>query len=211
MCKPRKTRKDLPLWAEFDLDIDKKLLLESYKDFENDWVNVAKANPALCENHTKLQDMFSYYEEVVLTTTSKEFSPTQSVKERIRRKEEMYWNVPTIKFFNSYFKEVTSMFRAPHTRVRLTKLPPGKEMILHIDYDPTYAVRVVVPIFTSEAVINLFRKNGKVSKCYFEPYKAYFLNTGYEHGVVNNGTEDRIALIFSLDGQEDLERFKNDL
>jgi len=33
---------------------------------------------------------------------------------------------------------------------------------------------------------------------------AYFLNVGYKHSVEHNGTEDRIALMFSLPTQEDV-------
>jgi hypothetical protein len=33
---------------------------------------------------------------------------------------------------------------------------------------------------------------------------AYFLNVGYKHSVEHNGTNDRIALMFSLPTQEDI-------
>ena len=32
----------------------------------------------------------------------------------------------------------------------------------------------------------------------------YFLNTGFAHGVYNEGDEPRIAFMFSLDGQNDI-------
>ena len=34
---------------------------------------------------------------------------------------------------------------------------------------------------------------------------AYFLNIGYPHAVINMSTKPRIALMFSLNGTEDLE------
>ena len=112
-------------------------------------------------------------------------------------------------FENSYFKKITDQFIAPVTRVRLTKLPPKKDLLFHVDYDPSYAVRVVVPIYTNKHVKNLFRWNGKEENYFLEHGKAYFLNTGIEHAVVNESNEPRIALIFSLDGQADIQKFKN--
>ena len=38
--------------------------------------------------------------------------------------------------------------------------------------------------------------------------RVWFLNTGFKHAVVNNGTEPRIALLLTLKTQEDIECLK---
>ena len=90
-------------------------------------------------------------------------------------------------------------------RVRITKLAPGKEIPYHVDYDPTYAVRVIVPIFTNKGVKNFFKIRDEIKEYHLEAGQAYFLNTGFSHAVENQSDEPRIALMFSLDGQEDLD------
>ena len=78
-------------------------------------------------------------------------------------------------------------------------------MTPHIDYDTTYAVRVIVPISGTEGVTNVFwPKNQRLEYNMINDGSAYFLNVGYKHSVEHNGTEDRIALMFSLPTQEDV-------
>ena len=40
---------------------------------------------------------------------------------------------------------------------------------------------------------------------HLEAGNAYFLNIGYAHAVYNHSDKPRIALMFSLDGTQDLE------
>lgn len=200
-------RRQLPRVAEFDVSIDIDKLQKECDTFASKFISVEEANPNLCMNHSKMASIYAYFEEVALTNSTKEFDPTDNIKERILRKEEMYWNDPTEDFKNSYFKYITDQFIAPVTRVRLTKLPPKKDLVYHIDYDPSYAVRVIVPIYTNELVKNKFKWNGQEESYYLEAGKAYFLNTGIEHAVVNDSDEPRIALIFSLNGQDDIQDF----
>lgn len=205
----KKNRKQLPLIAKFNVNIDLEKLKKECDLFASKFIDVQSANPGLCDNHQKMSEIYEYFEEVPLTTATKNFSPTSSIKERIARREEMYWNAPTADFANSYFKEITDQFKAPVTRVRLTKLPPGKDLVYHVDYDPTYAVRCIVPIYTNVGVKNLFRVKGEELSFFLEEGTAYFLNTGIEHAVVNTSEYPRIALLFSLDGQEDLDNIIN--
>lgn len=205
----KKNRKQLPLVAKFNVNIDVDLLKKECDTFSTKFIDVQSANPGLCDNHEKMSVIYQYFEEVPLTTNTRVFEPTQNIKERILRREEMYWNNPTEEYLNSYFKKITDQFRAPVTRVRLTKLPPGKDLVYHVDYDPTYAVRCIVPIYTNPNVKNMFRVNGEEISYYLEEGNAYFINTGIEHAVVNASEYPRIALLFSLDGQEDLENITN--
>jgi len=89
-------------------------------------------------------------------------------------------------------------------RIRITKLDGHTDVPMHIDYDPTYATRVVIPVYTNPKVKNRFKVRGKEVETHLEAGKAYFFNTGFTHGVFNEGDEPRIAFMFSLDGQDDI-------
>ena len=54
-------------------------------------------------------------------------------------------------------------------------------------------------------MINLFKRDGKLEAYNLDSGNAYFLNIGYPHAVINMSTKPRIALMFSLNGTEDLE------
>ncbi len=117
------------------------------------------------------------------------------------------WYHPLKIYEGSYIQQaIESQFKSKPVRVRLTRILPGKELTPHIDYGPEYAVRIIVPITGSDDVTNLFWNRGKI-----EEYKliadgsAYFLNIGHRHAVRHEGTEDRICLMFSLAGQEDIQ------
>lgn len=200
-------RRNLPCIAQFNIDINLQKLQNECDKFASRFIGVQEANVGLCDNHSKMAEIYKYFEEVPLTFSTKKFKPTENIKERILRREEMYWNKPSEDYKTSYFKEITDQFIAPVTRVRLTKLPPKKDLIFHVDYDPSYAVRVVIPIYTNKQVKNLFKWKGQDKSYFLEEGKAYFLNTGIEHAVINESNDPRIALIFSLDGQEDIQEF----
>ena len=79
----------------------------------------------------------------------------------------------------------------------------------HVDYDINYAVRCICPIYGDDQVVNLFKRDNKLEAYNLENGKAYFLNIGYPHAVVNMSNKPRIALMFSLDGTDDLETMWN--
>jgi len=201
---------ELPLVAEFDLKIDLLRLKEASDNIAYTYTNVIDANPGLCMNHKELvKNVYDNFEQINLTTASEILSSTTSIKERLKRKEEHLFNVPTKNYTNSIFEEIVTQLKAPASRVRLTKLAAGKEIPFHVDYDVNYAVRCIVPIYTNTKVINQFKIADKIESYNLEAGKAYFLNIGYPHRVHNNSNEDRIALMFSLDGTDDLESFRN--
>ena len=74
------------------------------------------------------------------------------------------------------------------------------------NYDTTYAVRIIVPISGTNGVTNVFwPKNQRQELNMIADGSAYFLNVGYKHSVEHNGSEDRVALMFSLPTQEDIQ------
>jgi hypothetical protein len=199
-------KKHLPSIHNFNLDINLKTLQDATTLLAEKFVDVRTANPMLCMNHEELvQSVYDNFEQINLTTPSEILPHTASIKERLRRREEHLYNVPTPEYTGSYFEEIVTQLKAPASRIRITKLAPGKTIPFHVDYDVSYGVRCIVPIFGDKQVINLFRRDGKLEAYNLDNGNAYFLNIGYPHAVVNMSSKPRIALMFTLNGSVDLE------
>ena len=199
-------KNQLPSIHNFNLDIDLSILQKDCDKLAEKFVDVKTANPMLCDNHMELvANVYDNFEQINLTTPSEILPNTTSIKERLKRKEEHLYNVPTEDYTDSYFEKVITQLKAPASRIRITKLAPGKNIPFHVDYDVSYAVRCIVPIYGDKQVINLFRRDGKLEAYNLDSGNAYFLNIGYPHAVINMSNKPRIALMFSLNGTEDLE------
>lgn len=200
----------LPSVGKLDLNIDLARLRAECDAMNSKFVDVKTANPMLCMNHEELvKDVYDNFEQINLTTPSEILPFEASIKERLRRREEHLYNVPTDDYTGSYIESIVTQCKAPASRVRITKLSPMKVIPYHVDYDVSYAVRCIIPIYTSTSVLNYFKRDGKVETYLLKPGHAYFLNIAYPHSVVNLGKDPRIALMFSLDGQDDLENLSN--
>ena len=198
-------RHTLPTVKKLDLDIDLDKLKAEVDALASNYIDVMSANPSLCENHVDLvKSVYDNFEQINLTVASEVMPFESSIKERLKRREEHMYNVPTPEYSGSYIESIVQQCKAPASRVRITKLAPGKIIPFHTDYDVSYGVRIIVPVYTSPNVINMFFRNGGVDSHRLEAGIAHFLNIGYPHGVVNMGEEPRIALMFTLDGVEDL-------
>ena len=198
-------KKNLPSIHNYNLDIDLKELQSACDKLAEKFVDVRTANPMLCMNHEELVgQVYDNFEQINLTTPSEILPHTTSIKERLRRREEHLYSVPTEDYTGSYFQKVITQLKAPASRIRITKLAAGKNIPFHVDYDVNYAVRCIVPIYGDKQVINLFKRDGKLEAYNLENGNAYFLNIGYPHAVVNMSSKPRIALMFSLDGTEDI-------
>ena len=69
----------------------------------------------------------------------------------------------------------------------------------YVDYDVSYGVRCIVPVYGSNNVVNLFKRNDKVETIYtLEDRRTNFLNIVIKHAVVNMSNKPRIALMFTL-------------
>ncbi len=196
---------DLPSIHNFNLNIDLDELRSATDTLAEKFVDVRTANPMLCMNHEELvQTVYDNFEQINLTTPSEILPHTASIKERLRRREEHLYNIPTEDYTHSVFEKIVTQLKAPASRIRITKLAPGKTIPFHVDYDVSYGVRCIVPIYGDKQVVNLFRRDGKLEAYNLENGNAYFLNIGYPHAVVNMSKHARIALMFTLDGTEDL-------
>ena len=203
-------KKHLPSIYNYNLNIDLKKLQNDCDKLAEKFVDVRTANPMLCMNHEDLvKNVYDNFEQINLTTPSEILPHTASIKERLRRREEHLYNVPTDDYPGSYFEQVITQLKSPASRIRITKLAPGKNIPFHVDYDVSYAVRCIVPIYGDNQVINLFKRDGKLEAYNLENGNAYFLNIGYPHAVVNMSSKPRIALMFSLDGTDDISHLSN--
>lgn len=198
-------KKDLPTLANLNLNVNITRLREETDKLAEKFTDVKTANPMLCDNHMELvKDVYDNFEQINLTTPSEILPYTASIKERLKRREEHLYNVPTEDYTGSIFEEIVTQCKAPASRIRITKLAPQKMIPFHVDYDVSYAVRCIVPIYGGKNVINLFKRDGKFEAYNLEDGNAYFLNIGYPHAVVNMSDQPRIALMFSLDGTDDI-------
>ena len=203
-------KQQLPSLANLKLDINLDELRSECDALAGKFVDVRTANPMLCMNHEELvKDVYDNFEQINLTTPSEILPYETSIKERLKRREEHLYNIPTPEYTNSYIERVVTQCKASASRVRITKLAAGKNIPFHVDYDVSYAVRCIVPIYGDNQVVNLIKRDGKLEAYNLENGNAYFLNIGYPHAVINMSNKPRIALMFSLDGTDDLEHLLN--
>ena len=184
--EPR-TKYKLPTHGELThIKIDLEKLQAATDKLASEYVDVKTANKMLCDNHMALsKSVYDNFKQINLTELNGED-----------------------KLLGSYFEEICNQFECDKMRVRITKLDPHTDVPMHIDYDPTYATRVIVPVYSNPSVKNRFKVRGEEVETYLEPGKAYFFNTGFAHGVFNESDETRIAFMFSLDGQNDIKNIK---
>ncbi len=224
-------KRDLPICEvipgiTFDLDRIK----DEISKIKESWTDIYEANPGITNLHegSFVENAYENLKEIPLMTLSEEQMQNAndytiedlgtSIRDRIRNKKakgdnlppaanEMLWDVPTKEARDTYFMDILyNKFKADACRARLHYLAPGKSLAPHIDYDPSYGVRVVCPIQGTEETINYFWVKGEEQQ-YNLPAdgRVWFLNTGFKHSVVNNGSEPRIALLLTLKTQEDIE------
>ena len=201
------SKHSLPTVKELNLNIDLDKLRKATDELAEKFTDVRSANPMLCMNHEELvKSVYDNFEQINLTTPSAILPHTTRIKERLRRKEEPLYNIPTPEYTGSYFEEIVTQCKSPASRIRITKLAPGKMIPWHVDYDVSYGVRVIVPIYGDTNVINLFKRDNKIEAYNLKNGVANFLNIGYTHGVVSMSKKARLALMFTLNGTKDIEK-----
>ena len=153
-------KNQLPSIMKLNVNVDLDLLRDNCNTLAEKFVDVRTANPGLCMNHEDLvKDVYDNFEQINLTTPSEILPHTASIKERLRRREEHLYNVPTEQYTNSYFESIVTQCQSPASRIRITKLAPGKMIPWHVDYDVNYGVRCIVPIYGNDNVINFVSFN----------------------------------------------------
>ena len=229
-----KIKYKLPLFAtidhltlsEYELDGLKKIVSESAENFES----VLTSNKKLCGVHHELaKDVYSNFFQISLTESnnnkelislddckldSLNYNSLSGFKNKKKMSEltgsainEKEYNSKTIFYqkYNNILEPIIKKFKSPPTRIRLVKLNANSSIPPHIDYDPSYSVRIIIPIFSDEECLNLFWAKNKVETVIFKPGNAYFLNTGFKHAVMNFSKNDRYTFMISVDGIKDIE------
>ena len=226
-------KRDLPTVAKLDIefDIDK---IKHYIDSldQGGWGDVYESNEGITNfaNADFIRGLEyndfkeypcqylrpEYWEEMKNPSTDLGKSKTEVYKNKHERTNKLspvgnehMWDYDMPHYTGSYIhKHIAENFKAESCRTRIHWLPKGKEIQPHIDYDASYAVRIVVPISGTDNVINAFwPKNQREEYNLKADGSAYFINIGYKHAVEHNGSEDRIALLFTLKSQEDVENY----
>lgn len=93
-------------------------------------------------------------------------------------------------------------------RSRFAKLAPYSKVKPHIDYNTEYSIRLHIPIITNEYCIfgGIDPVTNKPEESHFPADgSVWFINPGVKHWAENNGPEERVHLIISVDSQEILD------
>ena len=224
-------KRDLPACAPIpNIKFSIERMKEELDIIGDKYQNIYDANPGITKLHDQgfLAQIYSTLHEIPLMSMSPEDMKKaedfniedigKSKIERVRNKtkkgadlpptaNEMLWDYPLPEYKGSYFEEaISNKFKAEACRARIHLLEPGKDISPHIDYDPSYGVRVICPISGTDGVTNYFWYNNEKQE-YNLPAdgSVYFLNTGFKHSVEHRGNENRIALVWTLKSQEDIE------
>ena len=186
-----------------------QLAENNYKHF--DQINLTTFNNAPVESSL---DEARAQCQALSEATRAQFGTLSEYRAKTRRKQDINpaldehrWHIPLPIYEGSIFqKEIQRNFSTQPIRVRLVRLRAGKTLTPHIDYCPTYAVRVIVPLATHENVKNLFWKKSQRYEFHLPADGgAYFLNVGFTHSVENRSPKDRYSLMFSLPNQDDIQ------
>lgn len=81
-------------------------------------------------------------------------------------------------------------------RVLITRLPPGKEIPLHVDEGAPATFFTRYHLAVQNRPGSLFRIEDEVVQ--MKPGELWLVNNCAEHGVVNNSDDDRIVLILDI-------------
>lgn len=203
------------------------------QDLNNEFRSVLEINKELCGIHHELaKEAYDKFFQISLTDSHLEnkdvtLADCETVHDNlhrgtrtdsIRRKknisqsgsstldESTYTNKTEVyERYAELFDTIFAKFKGKPTRIRLVKLAAGSIITPHIDYDPSYAVRVIIPIIADQECVNIFWVKNNIESVAFVTGNAYFLNTGYKHAVVNMSKNDRYTLLVSVNGSEDID------
>lgn len=200
---------------------------------ENNFATVLETNKNLCEiHHTLAEAVYDNVYQISLTDNNTasdiqnldeckvaydnigEAGTVSNLKNRnaISSNENSLLNEKNYnkknEFYHAHsalFDSIFSRFKGIPTRVRISKMLANSTIVPHIDYDPSYSVRVIIPIISPGDCVNLFWNKNVVESVNMKEGVSYFLNTGYKHAVVNLSKHDRYTFTICVDGTQDIE------
>ena len=201
---------ELPI--ELDYDLIEDFLWEHYDKWQD---NYTSHRGLAVASNSIASDTYKDVETFHLTECKKEEeledASAYTTKDKISRKipfsmDEHNWNEPVDFYKGSPLqRHLNGAFQDKLIRVRFSRLRPGGSVPPHIDYNTTYAMRVIIPLSGNKGVENHFWVNGVHKVVEMKQKRCYFLNIGYRHAVYHKGNDLRHYLIASIDGQKDFE------
>ena len=200
-----KQRQDLPNFKKLDINVDvEKLLavindnkdkLDKYRDYLNNGCDTFSTH---CNDAYVQVPITSFKDEGYLIPNNKT-GRTPEGDER-NYQQIVDWAKGT------YIEEVLKSFKSKATRTRLIIMKPKGFILPHMDYNTSYSVRYHIPIQTNPwSYMGIQRKN-ELPEVKHLPADGgvWFINQGWKHSAWNLGQTDRIHLIVSVMGQDDL-------
>lgn len=215
------------------LPIQLEQMSNCIRELESEFKSVLEVNKELCGIHHELSSrVYDNFFQIGLTDSTVENKPVtleecevvdnelhkDSVVKNYRKRIELTTNEASpmnestytskTKVYDKYANVLDGIFanfKGTTTRARLVKLAAGTSIAPHIDYDPSYAVRIIIPIISDPDCINVFWVKNQIESVSLSLGKAYFLNTGYKHAVINFGKHDRYTLMISVKGTQDID------
>lgn len=103
-----------------------------------------------------------------------------------------------------YIEDLRERFEGDPGRTRFTKLRAGEAIRPHVDSVPRHIVRAIIPVWTNDECFNGYTARGEHFETHLELGKVYVINAGLPHWAYNHGEHDRVHLIVTLKGSEDL-------
>ena len=201
---------ELPI--ELDYDLIEDFLWEHYDKWQDNYTShrcLAVASNSIASDTYK--DVETFHLPECKKEEDLEDASAYTTKDKISRKipfsmDEHNWNEPVDFYKDSTLQQhLNGAFQDKLIRVRFSRLHPGGVVPPHIDYNTTYAMRVIIPLSGNKGVENHFWVNGEHKVVEMRLKRCYFLNIGYRHAVYHKGNDLRHYLIASIDGQKDFE------
>lgn len=190
---------------------------------ENNYNLKDKNNKIFIDNYKEIYKLYAVIGFQSLSTTANQLAATTSVKmedlspyDRARgmRQTSSKWYHPhydernytqPTEYYTGEFAKALDSFDDEVCRSGTVCLHPGKFLSPHFDIGPEYVTRLHIPLVTNtKAIIGLRSKTNKdIWEVYHLPADGhvYFVNSGYEHFAVNEGSESRYHIRICLNGQ----------
>ena len=200
-----KKRQDLPNFKKIDIKVDVEKLLsvvntnkdkfDEYRDYLNKGCDTFSTH---CNDA---------YVQVPITTFKDEgYLIPNNITGRGAEGDERNYQTLVDWAKGTYIEEVLNSFKSKATRTRLIIMKPKGFILPHIDYNTSYGVRYHIPLQTNKwSYIGIQRKDEEPEiKHLPADGSVWFINQGWKHSAWNFGEEDRIHLIISVMGQDDI-------
>ena len=197
-----KKRHELPNFTKINVEVDVEKILKLFNDnFENleqkrDYLNTWYGSEFLSEFNYDQYQITEYNDKA-----ERHYMNLHADDDERNYTKLVDWVRGT------YIEEVLNKFKSQYTRCRFNVVRPGGYILPHIDYNTDYSVRYQIPIQTNDwSYFGIQRKNEKPDVRHFPADgSTWFFNPGWNHSAWNMGKTDRIHMIISVNGQEDLE------